>query len=36
MEVGEEFYLTQFKTLERYGGMNTLDSNHILFKSAGA
>jgi len=36
MEAREGFYQTQLKTLERYGGMNTLDSNHILFKSAGA
>ena len=35
MEAREGFYQTQLKTLERYGGMNTLDSNHILFKSAG-
>ena len=32
MEAREGFYQTQLKTLERYGGMNTLDSNHILFK----
>ena len=36
MEAREGFYQTQLKTLERYGGMNTLDSNHILFKSTGA
>ena len=36
MEAREGFYQTQLKTLERYGGMNTLDSNHILFKTAGA
>ena len=35
MEAREGFYQTQLKILERYGGMNTLDSNHILFKSAG-
>ena len=35
MEAREGFYQTQLKTLERYGGMNTLDSNHILFKSSG-
>ncbi len=33
MEAREGFYQTQLKTLERYGGMNTLDSNHNLFKS---
>ena len=33
MEAREGFYQTQLKTLERYGGMNTLDSNHILFRS---
>jgi len=36
MEAREGYYQTQLKTLERYGGMNSLDSNHILFKSAGA
>ena len=36
MKAREGFYQTQMKTLERYGGMNTLDSNHILFKSTGA
>ena len=36
IEAREEFYQTQLKTHECYGGMNTLDSNHILFKSAGA
>ena len=35
MKAREGFYQTQLKTLERYGGMNTLNSNHILFKSAG-
>ena len=30
-EAREGFYQTQLKTLERYGGMNTLDSNDILF-----
>ena len=35
MEAREGFYQIQLKILERYGGMNTLDSNHILFKSAG-
>ena len=34
MEAREGFYQTQLKTLERYGGMNTLDSQHILFKSS--
>ena len=33
MAAREGFYQTQLKTLERFGGMNTLDSNHILFKS---
>ena len=33
LESREGYYQTQLKTLERYGGMNTLDSNHILFKS---
>ena len=33
METREGFYQTQLKTLERFGGMNTLDSNHILFRS---
>ena len=32
MEAREGFYQTQLKTMERYGGMNTLDSQHILFK----
>ena len=42
MKAREGFYQTQLKTLERYGGMNTLDSSkliaisNILFKSAGA
>ena len=36
MEAREGFYQTQLKTLERYGGMNTLDSNHKLFKSSSA
>ena len=38
MEAKEGFYpyQTQLKTLERYGGMNTLYSNRILLKSAGA
>ena len=33
METREGFYQTQLKTLVRYGGMNTLDSNHNNFKS---
>ena len=33
LESRKGYYQTQLKTLERYGGMNTLDSNHILFKS---
>ena len=37
MEAREGFYQTHLKTLEQFGGMNTLDCNHIiLFKSAGA
>ena len=36
MEAREGFYQTQLKTLERYGGMNTLDSNHNLFMSSSA
>ena len=39
MEAREGFYQTQLKILERHGGivyMNTLDSNHVLFKSARA
>ena len=36
MEAREGFYQTQLKTLERYGGMNTLDSQHNLFRSSGA
>ena len=34
MEAREGFFQTQLKTLERFGGMNTLDSNHNTFKSA--
>ena len=34
MEAREGFYQTQLKTLERYGGMNTLDSQHNLFRSS--
>ena len=33
LESRKGFYQNQFKTLEMYGGMNTLDSNHIFFKS---
>ena len=29
LESREGYYQTQFETLERYGGMNTIDSNHI-------
>ena len=34
MEAREGFFQTQLKTLERFGGMNTLDSNHNIFKSS--
>ena len=33
LESRDGYYQTQLKTLEKYGGMNTLDSTHILFKS---
>ena len=33
-EIREGYFQTQLKTLERFGGMNTLDSHKINFKSS--
>ena len=34
MGTREGFYQTQLKTLERYGGINTMDNNYNMFKSS--